>query len=69
MDFLRRHVHGRLIHRDRIEIVKDVDTGEMTYNDLLLAERKFTEQMYLLPIETNEIRKNNGSLQQTETWR
>ena len=52
-----------------IEIVKDVDTGEMTYNDLLLAERKFTEQMYLLPIETNEIRKNNGSLQQTETWR
>lgn len=52
-----------------VEIVKDVNTGEMTYNDLLLGQRKFTEQMYLLPIETNEIRKNNGSLLQTETWR
>lgn len=52
-----------------VEIVKDVNTGEMVYNDLLLAERKFTEPMYLLPIETNEIRKNNGTLLQTVTWR
>lgn len=52
-----------------VEIVKDVNTGEMVYNDLLLGQRKFTEQMYLLPIETNEIRKNNGTLLQTETWR
>ena len=52
-----------------VEIVKDVNTGEMIYNDLLLGQRKFTEQMYLLPIETNEIRKNNGTLLQTETWR
>lgn len=52
-----------------VEIVKDVNTGEMVYNDLLLGQRKFTEQMYLLPIETNEIRKNNGTLLQTVTWR
>lgn len=52
-----------------VEIIKDVTTGEMTYNDLLLGQRKFTEQMYLLPISTNEIRKNNGTLLQTETWR
>ena len=52
-----------------VEIVKDVETGEMTFNDLLLGQRIFTEQMYLLPIATNEIRKNNGTLLQTETWR
>lgn len=52
-----------------VEIVKDVETGEMTYNDLLLGQRKFTEQMYLLPIATDEIRKCNGTLLQTETWR
>ena len=34
-----------------------------------LLDRAFTKEMYLLPIATDELRKNNGTLEQTWTWR
>lgn len=52
-----------------ITITKDVNTGKKTYQEEKLLERVFTPQMYLLPIATDEIRKNNGTLLQTKTWR
>lgn len=60
-DVLNRPGHG-------IEIIKKAD-GTKEYKEVLLLDRKFTPEMYLLPIETNEIRKNNGTLEQTWTWR
>lgn len=50
-------------------ITKDVNTGKKTYAEEKLLNRVFTPQMYLLPIATEEIKKNNGTLLQTETWR
>ncbi len=52
-----------------IAITKDVATGKKTYAEELLVKRVFTNQMYLLPIATSEIRKNGGTLLQTKTWR
>lgn len=52
-----------------IKIIKDPVTGEKTYEDELLLDRKFYDTMYFLPIATQEILRNNGTLQQTRTWR
>lgn len=52
-----------------VKIYKNMATGEKTYTENLLLERAFTDQMYLLPIATDEILMNNGTLQQTRTWR
>ena len=61
-EVLNRPGHG-------IKIVLDKATGVKTYSDELLLDRKFYDTMYLLPIATEEILKNNGTLQQTWTWR
>ncbi len=52
-----------------IQIIKDA-TGHKTYTPVMLWGKgnKFTEQMYLLPIATDEIKKNAPDLQQTWTW-
>ncbi|RKD90327.1 RagB/SusD family nutrient uptake outer membrane protein [Mangrovibacterium diazotrophicum] len=51
-----------------MDIIKDVDTGEKSYSPVLLLERHFYEKMYFLPVGTDEIKKNNGSLEQTTGW-
>lgn len=43
-----------------MDIFKDVDTGEKTYSPVKLLERQFEEKMYLLPIEADEILRNEG---------
>ncbi len=62
MDVENRPLYG-------MDITKDVNTGEKTYTPVLLLKRTFTEKNYLLPIQTNEIKKNKGTLLQTITWR
>ncbi|MFA5328083.1 MAG: RagB/SusD family nutrient uptake outer membrane protein [Prolixibacteraceae bacterium] len=62
MDVENRPIYG-------MDIIKDGTTGVKTYSPVKLLERKFTDQMYLLPISTDEIRKNNGTLLQSVTWR
>jgi hypothetical protein len=62
MDVENRAIYG-------MDIVKDVTTGEKTYTPVKLLERTFTEQNYLLPISTDEIKKNEGTLLQSVTWR
>jgi len=52
-----------------MNIIKDVATGEKTYKEEKLLDRTFTPKMYLLPISTDEIKKNQGTLLQSETWR
>ena len=61
-EVLNRPGHG-------IKITLDKATGVKTYEDELLLDRKFNDSMYLLPIATDELLKNNGTLQQTRTWR
>ena len=51
-----------------MEIIKDINTGVKTYNPVNLLNRIFLPQMYLLPIETNEILKTNGTLTHTPGW-
>lgn len=51
-----------------MDIIKDKNTGAYTYNPVLLRERKFEEKMNLLPIATDELNKNKGSLSQTSGW-
>lgn len=51
-----------------IKVVKEAD-GTKTYSYEKLLDRAFTKEMYLLPIATDELRKNNGTLEQTWTWR
>lgn len=51
-----------------MQIIKDVNTGVKTYTPVLLLSRLFLDKMYLLPIATDEIRKNNSSLIQTTGW-
>ena len=51
-----------------LDIIKDLTTGEVTYKETLLMDRKFTENMYLLPIATTEINKSNGSIAQNPGW-
>jgi starch-binding outer membrane protein, SusD/RagB family len=46
-----------------LDIVKDVETGVKTYTPVQLLERIFEERNYLLPIESNEIRRNPGMVQ------
>lgn len=52
-----------------MEIIKNVNTGKKTYNPLVIVKRSFDKKMYFLPISTTEIRKNQGRMQQTSTWR
>lgn len=47
---------------------KEIATNEKTYKEEKLLERVFAEKMYLLPIGAEEIKKNNGTLLQAETW-
>lgn len=49
-----------------MDIIKDGNVK--TYTPVLLLDRTFLPQMYLLPIETNEILRNGGSLTQTPGW-
>ncbi|WP_100612760.1 RagB/SusD family nutrient uptake outer membrane protein [Confluentibacter lentus] len=44
------------------------DGNVKTYTPVLLLQRTFLPEMYLLPIETNEILRNGGSLTQTPGW-
>ncbi len=61
MDVENRAIEG-------IEIIKDVNTGIKTYTPVVLLERTFIEEMYLLPIASDEIKKNNGTINQTTGW-
>ena len=61
MDVENRSIEG-------IEIIKDINTGVKTYTPVVLLGRTFNEEMYLLPIATDEIKKNNGTLAQTPGW-
>lgn len=60
-DVLNRKGHG-------IKIIKKAD-GTLEYSEEQIWDRAFDPKMYLLPIDTQEILKNNGTLQQTRTWR
>ncbi len=51
-----------------IEIKKDINTGVKTYTPVKYLDRVFLAKMNLLPIETNEILKTNGTLTQTTGW-
>ncbi len=62
MEIENRPIYG-------MTITKDVASGVKTYKEEKLLEKVFTSQMYLLPIATEELKKNNGTLLQTETWR
>lgn len=62
IDVENRPIYGMVI-------TKNVSTGIKTYKEEKLLQRVFTPQMYFLPIATDEIKKNNGTLLQTETWR
>jgi hypothetical protein len=63
MDIENRPMRG-------MDVIKDASTGVISYDgSLVLLEKHFNEKMYLLPIATAEIRKNNGTLQQSVTWR
>lgn len=61
MDVENRPIYG-------MDITKDANTGKYTYTPVKLGTRKFEEKMYLLPIATDEINKNGGSLTQTDGW-
>jgi len=54
-----------------ILITKDVQTGVKTYTPRLLLDRTglWNDKYYLLPIYSDEIRRNKGTLLQTVTWR
>lgn len=62
MDIENRPIYG-------MTITKDINTGKKTYEEVLLSKRVFTSKMYLLPIASDELKKNRGTLLQTETWR
>jgi starch-binding outer membrane protein, SusD/RagB family len=61
MDIENRPIYG-------LDIVKDINTGVKTYTPVKLLERTFTEKNYLLPISADEIKKNEGTLEQTTGW-
>jgi starch-binding outer membrane protein, SusD/RagB family len=42
-----------------MKIIKDVNTGQKTYEPILLLQRSFLEHMYLLPIAADEVRKTS----------
>jgi starch-binding outer membrane protein, SusD/RagB family len=52
-----------------MDITKNITTGEKTYTPVILLKRTFTAKNYLLPIATDEIKKNKGTLLQSVTWR
>jgi starch-binding outer membrane protein, SusD/RagB family len=52
-----------------MDIVKDVATGVKTYTPAKKLDRKFEDKMYLIPIETNEVRRNaNPGFAQNPGW-
>ncbi|RYF57213.1 MAG: RagB/SusD family nutrient uptake outer membrane protein, partial [Cytophagaceae bacterium] len=50
-----------------MDITRNLTTGATTYTPVQLAARKFEERMYLLPIESTEIRRNSN-LTQSPGW-
>jgi starch-binding outer membrane protein, SusD/RagB family len=52
MDVENRPISG-------MRIIKDIDTGEKTYEEFVLLKRLFLEHMYLLPIASDEVRKTS----------
>jgi len=62
MDVENRPLYG-------MDVIKDADTGVMTYTPVKLLNRIFTSKNYLIPIATDEIKKNKGALLQSITWR
>jgi len=61
MDIENRPIYG-------MDIIKNVGTGVKTYTPIVLLQRLFLEKMYLQPIATDEIRKNNNTITQTPGW-
>ena len=59
MDIENRPIQG-------MDIIKDVNTGVKTYTPIQLLVRTFEEQMHLLPIATDEIKKSG--LEQNPGW-
>ncbi len=57
IDIANRPIYG-------MDIIKDVNTGVKTYTPILLNNRNFEEYMDLLPISSDEIKRNNGTLEQ-----
>lgn len=52
-----------------MDIVKNITTGVKTYTPAKKLDRKFEEKMYLIPIETNEVRRNeNPGFKQNPLW-
>lgn len=43
-----------------MDIIRDVNTGVKTYTPVQLLERNFYERYHLLPIEANEVLRNEG---------
>jgi hypothetical protein len=50
-----------------IDIFKSPN-GNLQYVPVLLLKRTFLPKMYLLPVQTSEINRNEGSLTQTPNW-
>ena len=50
-----------------MDIIRNLTTGVTTYTPVQLAARKFEEKLYLLPIESTEIRRN-PELTQSPGW-
>jgi len=61
MEVENRDIYG-------MDVIKDVETGEKTYRPVMLLARTFEERMHFLPIATDEIQKNEGSIVQNEGW-
>ncbi len=51
-----------------MDITRDVTTGAYTYTPVQLRTRLFEEQMYLLPLATDELNKLGGTVTQTPGW-
>lgn len=53
-----------------MDIYLDTNTGKKRYEPVKLYDKKgkFTERMYMIPVSNDELRKNNGTLEQTSTW-
>ena len=62
MDVEKRPLYG-------MDIVKNIATGVKTYTPAKKLDRIFEEKMYLIPIETNEVRRNaNPGFAQNPGW-
>ncbi|MBN1951541.1 MAG: RagB/SusD family nutrient uptake outer membrane protein [Bacteroidales bacterium] len=51
-----------------MDVILNINTGDTIYREVQLLERTFEERMYLLPIATDEINKNEGSIEQNPEW-